>query len=777
MKLPHKPFLLSTSLVCLVVVAKLYAQQSPGTDQGPGSGPEPIVEKIFEADKGNKKGAGKVVKRFDPNQLVEEDVLFPSMTADIIAKHYEIWTGKRVILTNAVMTRGIVFMQKAPFSYREGAQLLEKTCILEGLVFVPSGLGEVKLVVANEVKQQGLDFISEEDLLPQGDEVITYLMKFDHISAQDAQTALASVAGAIRPHGAITVLENVNALIITENSSLIRSLLDVKRVIDVPSAQVQSKMIALEHEDSEKLVEQLQQIMDIQLEENSNVSIDGNSPAPSAPPAPQRGNPAPANPGPTPTAEANNNQSSGGNVKKVNITANTRLNSVFVMGRPIDILFVENLIKMFDEPSSERNFYTYKLNYLPVEDFLPVAESAIRRIIGDIDGSATSAATGGTTRGGTGGTGSAEQTIADQERSEEPTAVLVGSTLLVADNTNNNLIIQGSPQSIEIVKDLIKQMDIATDQVQITAVFGRYTMDGEKSFGADFARVSSNTDSARSFAGNTGTGFPLIASPNSITSPELLPSAADAIVGLALYGQISENFFGFIRALESTNKFELLSRPTLITTNNRKATFSSGQRIAVPTSTLSQATGDTTVSSNTNIEFRDVLLNLEVIPLVNSNDEVTLKISFLNDNVVGSQTINGNSIPTIGTEEIFTTVKVPNNGTIILGGLITENTTDNKSGVPVLSSIPGIGKIFSSTTKNTTKEELVILIQPKIIRGARALQILQEDNREDMEYYNKVTNDLLPKMDKVPTRKTQQNLANPAVETDSPRDRFKGLRR
>jgi len=243
------------------------------------------------------------------------------------------------------------------------------------------------------------------------------------------------------------------------------------------------------------------------------------------------------------------------------------------------------------------------------------------------------------------------------------------------------------------------------------------------------------------------------------------------VAGLALYGQVGQSFFASLRALESNGKFKLLARPTLFTTNNRRALLSSGQRIAVPTSTLSQQAlgGGNAVSQNTNIEFRDVLLKLEVIPLVNSNNEVTLKISFLNDNIVGSQTINGNSIPTIGTEELFTTVKVPNNGTIVLGGLITESSTDNKTGVPILSRIPGLGKIFSSTSKVTSREELVILIKPKIIDGAAELADLQEYNATQSQ----ILDDVL---------KNENNLKeNPSKtinkKSSSPRNRYKGRRR
>jgi len=169
---------------------------------------------------------------------------------------------------------------------------------------------------------------------------------------------------------------------------------------------------------------------------------------------------------------------------------------------------------------------------------------------------------------------------------------------------------------------------------------------------------------------------------------------------------------------------------------------------------------------------------------VNSDNEVTLKISFINEDIVGSQIVSGNTIPTIGTEELFTTVKVPNNGTVLLGGLITENSADNKTGVPILSRIPGLGKIFSSTSKVTSKEELVIMIQPKIVDGTVALGDLQDYNASR----SGVTSDVLaqesnPSLNQAfhdtRTQQTEQQTPKKSsnIQSISPRNRYRGNRR
>jgi len=374
-------------------------------------------------------------------RLVDEQVMMPAMTGEIIRRHYEKWTGKRVIVSNAALGRSIVFIHKPPLTYAEAAQLLEKTCLLEGIVFVPSGRNEVKMVLADDVKPQGVQLYKEAELLPQGDDVVSYLMKFEHISAEDAQRAFSSVSGNVKPHGSVTVIDNINSIIFTEKASLVRSLLDVKEVIDIPQSRVTSKMISLRHADSEELAAQLQQIISSQAEEQAPIVRQGQAQRGNAQNGGQgrgNGNGNNANPnGNNANGNAGQDQG-GGQVQSLNVVANPRVNSIFVMGRQIDIVFVENLIEMFDQPAEQRNFFTFKLDYLPTAANNQAANNQQNGDSSGIDNAV----------------------LGDSERPEQPQSLIVGKTLLVADNTNNTLIVQGPPQSIDVVRTLIGELDI-----------------------------------------------------------------------------------------------------------------------------------------------------------------------------------------------------------------------------------------------------------------------------------------------------------------------------
>ena len=176
----------------------------------------------------------------------------------------------------------------------------------------------------------------------------------------------------------------------------------------------------------------------------------------------------------------------------------------------------------------------------------------------------------------------------------------------------------------------------------------------------------------------------------------------------------------------------MLSRPSVFALNNKKATITSGQLIPVPVQSVVN-TNNVGNGNNvtTNIEYRDVVLKLEVVPLINVDGEVTLTIAQVNDTVIGTQLVEPNLIPIIGTEQIVTSVTVPDRNTIVLGGLISEKTDKATGGVPFLSRIPGVGNLFKDTKDNSTRSELIIFIQPQVVTdnvGLRSTS-LSEDSR------------------------------------------------
>jgi general secretion pathway protein D len=203
-----------------------------------------------------------------------------------------------------------------------------------------------------------------------------------------------------------------------------------------------------------------------------------------------------------------------------------------------------------------------------------------------------------------------------------------------------------------------------------------------------------------------------------IPEPGSLVSAAGFPLngGLSIYGAIGDAVNAYVRALESTDRFKVISRPSVYTTNNKAATIASGSQVPVPASTTSGFTGSSNdLVSTSSISYENVLLQLSIIPVINANHEITLRIRQSNDSIGGNQNISGNEIPIIDTQKLDTEIRVPDKSTIVIGGLIADSDERDTSGIPFLSDIPGIGYLFSDTKKNKSRTELIIMIQPTVI--------------------------------------------------------------
>ena len=187
----------------------------------------------------------------------------------------------------------------------------------------------------------------------------------------------------------------------------------------------------------------------------------------------------------------------------------------------------------------------------------------------------------------------------------------------------------------------------------------------------------------------------------------------------------------------------------VFTSNNKKAIIASGTEIPVPTNTISSPTGGGIINQRDRatiptIEFKKVALQLEVVPLINSEKEVSLDILQKVDSVAGSTVVDGNAIPNIATRYIRTTVSAPNNATIVLGGLIMDNKQDNRNGIPILSRLPVVGALFRNTTRSKMRTELIILMRPEVSLTKLDLYRLRQKNEDRTHFGPELEQDDCP---------------------------------
>ncbi|MBI1865324.1 MAG: type IV pilus secretin PilQ, partial [Nitrospirae bacterium] len=198
-----------------------------------------------------------------------------------------------------------------------------------------------------------------------------------------------------------------------------------------------------------------------------------------------------------------------------------------------------------------------------------------------------------------------------------------------------------------------------------------------------------------------------------------LPTSVDPFgaIGLTL-GSIG-NFFQLgvkLSAMEDAGMGRILSNPRIMTLNNGEAKISSGVKIPIQTVTSGTTTTSTAGStSTTGIQTIEAFLRLTVTPQVTSDQRVLMKLVTEKDEPDWNRQVQG--IPTIVSRKANSTLMVLDGETIVIGGILQRNESDSEHGVPGLSKIPLLGRLFRSDVKSDSQTELLIFITPKIVQG------------------------------------------------------------
>lgn len=681
-------------------------------------------------------------------------VNFPSAPIQAIIPFYTQLTGKKLILDSALQGEMLRIISPQMLTKKDAIAFIEATLLLNGYAIINVDATTAKLINQAGGKSptaDGLKVYNSLRDLPLNEEICHYVLPLQFVSADEASKAFQQVIK-LHGYGAMTGVSNDTALIITENSTTIRSICEIAQIIDVPPTETSNEMIKLERSDVELVSEIINEIFEQEEKAKSSTT------APAAVPN------VAARPGATvmPASPAGNASTTATNpaAARVKVFPYRRTNELLVIGRPVDITYIKGLVEKLDKQSDGSNFLKRRLKYLDVLDFLTVAYNALAKdtdIQGNNDGAIAGSPGGGgsprrksgassdsasddSNRNNSNGFGSSSNSVyganagfggsygnssggsnSNSNRSlldnpedvGAPESMVVGKTLLIGDPQSNSLIVSGSPEHIARIDQLLEEMDIRPQQIYISAIIGQLSLGKNFNYGVDFLQLLSDFSMNRNGAhGSTST-----------SGTSTATAASNIIQFPAKFGQL--NFYGqigalsnYIKVIDSNNNFKVLATPSIYAKNAAKSVISSGQSIAVPANILTNGAFTGGVASNSvSVTYRDVLLKLEVIPLINSDDEVTLKIAQVNDNIVGSQSIGGNTVPTIGTQKLLTEVAVKNGATVVLGGLITERVTKGKNGVIGLRRIPILGNLFGTTQNQTTREELLIFIQPRIVRS------------------------------------------------------------
>ncbi len=284
----------------------------------------------------------------------------------------------------------------------------------------------------------------------------------------------------------------------------------------------------------------------------------------------------------------------------------------------------------------------------------------------------------------------------------------IGEVTLVTDTANNALLIRTHPRNVQTILGVIEQIDRPSGQVMINVFIAEVTLDDTLELGVDFI-----------YTGQAGGG-------NSSFTLQQDFEVADNSFGLS-YAFISDNIEAFIRALQTTSRFDLISRPQILPLDNTPALIEFGQRVPLIQTSQINANG----AVNQTVRYETVSTRLQVTPQINEAGFVQMKIEQDIDDVSANTfAISENLAPRILiTRKARTRVQVRDGQTICLGGFIGDSVDETESKVPLLGDIPLIGNAFKSTKRNRVKSELLIFITPYILRTPDELLAMTNERR------------------------------------------------
>jgi general secretion pathway protein D len=303
---------------------------------------------------------------------------------------------------------------------------------------------------------------------------------------------------------------------------------------------------------------------------------------------------------------------------------------------------------------------------------------------------------------------------AQGERQNGATPFLPG-VRITPDPTNNTLLIYANPENYRIIERTLQQIDRPQLQVAIEATFAEVSLNQALNYGVQFFLKSSDVGLGR----DKGSII------NSIGNAVL----AQTFPGFNfLIGSQAEPRL-ILDALHQVTDVKVLSNPSVVVLDNQVATLQVGDTIPISTGTATVLNSSNQVVST--IDYRPTGIILRVAPRVNVNGNVILdieqEVSDVNPNATNATNCSGAPCPTVTQRRVKSSIAVASGQTVLLAGLIREDHSNERSGIPLLDQLPNFGDAFAHQKRSVERTELIMFIRPQIIRdGGDARRIAEE---------------------------------------------------
>lgn len=603
-------------------------------------------------------------------------------------------TGRNFAVDPRVRGNVTVISNK-PLNKNEVYDLFLGVLNVNGVVAVPSG-NTVKLVPDSNVKNSGVPYDARNNA--RGDQVVTRVIWVENTNPNDLIPALRP----LMPQFAnLAAVPGTNALIVSDRAANIAQLETIIRNLD-GTGQNDVEAVALQNSQAEEIIGLLESMSST----GSSKDLNGS---------------------------------------RVRIIADTRTNRILVKGDTGSRKRIRNLIETLDVPSADRlgGLKVFRLKYASAKNLAEILQGLVtgQSVSGSNSTGRNSAASSssnnsnnainGLINNQNNGSNSGSSSIStpsinlnsgssSNQNQNSITSFSNNGVSIIADSSQNALVVKADPQLMREIESSIQQLDIRREQVLIEAAIIEVSGDDSDQLGIQWALGDLSSGVGLISFGNVGASLASIAAGYASGGTA---GAAAAIAGgtnkgngatIGLGNFDSRKAYGaLIQALKTNTKSNLLSTPSIVTMDNEEAYIVVGQN--VPFVTGSVTTNSTGINPYTTVERKDVGITLKVVPHIGDNGTVRLEV----EQEVSAVQDKGEATDLITSKRaIKTSVLAEHGQTVVLGGLISDNTLLSRQGIPGLSSIPYVGRLFRSDARSNEKRNLLVFIHPTIVGDA-----------------------------------------------------------
>lgn len=613
-------------------------------------------------------------------------------------------TGKNFAVDPRVRGNVTVISNK-PLNKNEVYDLFLGVLNVNGVVAIPSG-NTIRLVPDSNVKNSGVPYDPRNNA--RGDQVVTRVIWLENTNPNDLIPALRP----LMPQFAhLAAIQGTNALIVSDRAANIYQLETIIRNLD-GTGQNDIEAVPLQQSQAEEIIKQL----DAMSSTGASKDFAG---------------------------------------ARVRIIADARTNRILIKGDTGTRKRIRNMIEMLDVPSADRlgGLKVFKLKYASAKNLSEILQGLVtgQAVNSSSNNSSNSSSNNSNSNSFNNNSNSSSNTGSSTGSSISTPAINLNSNSnnnnqnnitsfnangvsIIADGAQNALVVKAEPQLMREIEAAIQQLDVRRQQVLIEATIIEIQGNDADQLGVQWAMGDLSSGVGLINFDNLGTSLSKLAAgylTGGASGLGALGAGTSLIVGDYKEGADgSRRLYGaMIQALKERTKSNLLSTPSILTMDNEEAYIVVGENVPFVTGSVSTGTGGT-VNPYTSIERKDVGVTLKVIPHIGEGGSIRLEVE---QEVSGVKSSKGQAQDLVTSKRsIKTTVTADHGQTVVLGGLISDDTVLGRQSVPLLGDIPGLGRLFRSDAKSNVKRNLLVFIHPTIVGGGADIRRVSQQRYDQL---------------------------------------------